>query len=171
MQGRVFTRAGGNARHPAEGERAMTRTTAREIAMHLSYAMVMNRTDIRELLDDFFDPEYFATLTAEDRVYAEYPDDRQLDYIRRVAEGVALHAAELDGYIEKYAKNWEFSRISRVAAAIMRTAMYEILYLPEVPYKAAANEAVELTKTYEGQDTAAFVNGILAAFIANERHE
>ena len=139
--------------------------------MHLSFATVMNRMDIREMLDGFFEPEYFATLQAEDQVYAEYPDEKQLNYIRRLAEGVSGHAAELDGYIEKYAKNWEFARISRVAAAILRTAMYEILYMPEIPYKVAANEAVELAKTYEARDIAGFVNGILAAFIENEHHE
>ena len=149
----------------------MTRRTAREIAMHLSFATVMNRMDIREMLDAFFEPDYFATLCAEDEAYADYPDEKQLAYIRRLAEGVSEHAAELDGYIEKYAKNWEFSRISRVAAAILRIAMYEILYQPEVPYKVAANEAVELAKTYEGRDIAGFVNGILATFIENERHE
>ena len=149
----------------------MTRRTAREIAMHLSYATVMNRMDIREMLDTFFEPDYFATLGSEDEAYADYPDEKQLCYIRRLAEGVSEHAAELDGDIEKYAKNWEFSRISRVAAAILRVAMYEILYLPEVPYKVAANEAVELAKSYEGRDIAGFVNGILAAFIENERHE
>ena len=149
----------------------MTRRTAREIAMHLSYATVMNRMDIREMLDTFFEPDYFATLGSEDEVYADYPDEKQLRYIRRLAEGVSEHAAELDGDIEKYAKNWEFARISRVAAAILRVAMYEILYLPEVPYKVAANEAVELAKIYEGRDIAGFVNGILAAFIENEHHE
>ncbi len=149
----------------------MTRRTAREIAMHLSFATVMNRMDIRQLLDAFFEPEYFATLQTEDEAYAEYPDDKQLAYIRRVAQGVSEHAAELDGYIEKYAKNWEFARISRVAAAILRVAMYEILYFPEVPYKVAANEAVELAKTYEGRDIAGFVNGILSAFIESEHHE
>ena len=53
----------------------------------------------------------------------------------------------------------------------MRTAMFEILYMPEVPYKAAANEAVELAKTYEDRDTAGFINGILASFIKDEQHE
>ena len=149
----------------------MTRRTAREIAMHLSFATVMNRMDIGEMLDAFFEPEYFATLAAEDEAYAEYPDEKQLRYIRKLAQGVSVHAAELDGYIEKYAQNWEFARISRVAAAILRVAMYEILYLPEVPYRVAANEAVELAKTYEGRDISGFVNGVLAAFIENERHE
>ena len=149
----------------------MTRRTAREIAMHLSFATVMNRMDIREMLDAFFEPDYFATLGSEDEAYADYPDAKQLAYIRRLAEGVSEHAAELDGYIEKYAKNWEFSRISRVAAAILRIAMYEILYQPEIPYQVAATEAVELSKIYEGRDIAGFVNGILASFIENEHHE
>ena len=149
----------------------MTRRTAREIAMHLSFATVMNRMDIREMLDAFFEPDYFATLGSEDEAYADYPDEKQMSYIRRVAEGVSEHAAELDGYIEKYAKNWEFSRISRVAAAILRIAMYEILYLPEVPYKAAVNEAVNLAKLYEDSATASFVNGILASFIREEKRE
>ncbi len=149
----------------------MTRRTAREIAVHLSFATVMNRMDIREMLDAFFEPEYYATLGSEDEAYADYPDEKQMSYIRRLAEGVSEHAAELDGYIEKYSKNWEFSRISRVAAAILRVALYEILYQPDVPYKVAANEAVELAKTYEGRDIAGFVNGILAAFIESERHE
>ena len=139
--------------------------------MHLSFATVVNRTDMQQQLADFFDRDYYDTLKTEDGIYAEYPDVKQLSYIRRVACGVAEHAAELDGYIEKYSENWKFDRISRVAAAIMRTAMYEILYLPEVPYKVAANEAVELAKTYEGQDVAGFINGILAAFIRSEYHE
>jgi N utilization substance protein B len=70
---------------------------------------------------------------------------------------VAEHSAELDEYIAKYAKNWRFERISRVAAAIMRTAMFEVLYMPEVPYKAAINEAVELAKKYESREVVSFI--------------
>ena len=149
----------------------MRRTTAREIAMHLSYASVMNPLPVREQLDQLFDPEYYATLAGEDEAYAQEADPRQEEYIRRVAAGVAEHGPELDAYIEKYAKNWKFERISRVCAAILRVALFEILYLPEVPYKAAANEAVNLAKLYEDQPTASFVNGILASFIREERGE
>ena len=147
----------------------MNRRTAREIAVHLSYMAVMNPRPWQEQLDQLFDPEYFATLGGEDEAYLEYPEERQLSYIRRVASGVAEHAAELDGYIAKYALNWDFQRISRVSAAIMRTAMYEILYMPDIPDKVAANEAVELTKLYEDSRTASFINGILASFIRDEK--
>lgn len=147
----------------------MTRTTAREIAMQLTYAAVMNRTPIADQLELFFEPSYFATLSDEDTIFAEYPDEKQTDYILHVASGASEHAAELDGYIEKYAKNWEFARISRVAAAIMRVAMFELLYYSaEVPMKVAVNEALELAKLYEGEDTARFINGILASFIREE---
>ncbi len=142
----------------------MKRTTAREIAVHLSYASVMNPAPAEEQLDLLLDPEHFASLGEEDEAYGEYPDPRQADYIRRVASGVAEHGPELDAYIEKYAKNWKFERISRVCTAILRVALYEILYLPEVPYKAAANEAVNLTRLYEDSATASFVNGILFSF-------
>ena len=58
-----------------------------------------------------------------------------------------------------------------MCTAILRIAMFEILYLPEVPYKAAANEAVNLAKLYEDSRTASFVNGILASFIREEKGE
>ena len=149
----------------------MKRPTAREIAMHLSYASVMNPLPVGEQLELLFEPEHYASLGEEDPVYAEETDPKQLEYIRRVATGVAEHGPELDGYIEKYANNWKFERISRVCTAILRVALFEILYLPEVPYKAAANEAVNLTKLYEDSRTASFVNGILASFIQEEKEE
>ena len=68
-------------------------------------------------------------LAEEDSLYAEAPNAKQVAYITRLVTGVNEHAAELDGYIAKYAKNWKFSRIPLVASAIMRVAMYEILYM------------------------------------------
>ena len=69
---------------------------------------------------------------------------------------------------EKYAKGWRFERISLVAAAIMRVAMYEIMYMPDIPHGAAINEAVELTKRYDEPETVKFVNGILGSFLREE---
>ena len=55
-----------------------------------------------------------------------------------------------------------------VATAIMRVAMYEILYMQDIPNAAAINEAVELTKHYEEPEVVSFVNGILGSFVRNE---
>jgi N utilization substance protein B len=148
----------------------MTRTSAREIAVHLSYETVMNPVKTEELLETFFNREYYDTLKDEYELFEEYPDEKQLNYIRRLAAGVAEHSVELDEYISKYSKNWRFERIPRVAAAIMRTAMFEVLYMPEIPLKAAVNEAVELTKKYEDKDVVSFVNGVLGGFINGETH-
>jgi N utilization substance protein B len=90
------------------------------------------------------DPDYYATLGGEDPLYESYPDEKQLRYIEKLVRGIAGHAAELDGYIDKYAVGWKFGHISRTAVAIMKTAMFEILYMPDVPPKAAINERSRL---------------------------
>ena len=85
--------------------------------------------------------------------------------------GVADPAPELDGYIAKYAKGWNFARIPLVASAIMRVAMYEILYMPDIPHGASINEAVEIAKKYETPETVKFINGILGTFVRRETAE
>ncbi len=149
----------------------MTRNTAREIATHLAYELSFTELPTQEFLDARLSAENFADLAPECELYTELPNEKQELYIRRLVAGVAEHAAELDTYIEKYAKGWRFERISLVAAAIMRVAMYEILYMPDVPNGAAVNEAVEITKRYEDEETAKFVNGILGSFVREEIKE
>ncbi len=149
----------------------MTRNTAREIATHLAYELSFTDLDIGEFLDQRLSDENFDDLAPESELYAVKPDDRQRRYIRRLVSGVAEHAAELDGYIEKYARGWKFERISLVASAIMRVAMYEILYMPDIPNGAAINEAVEIAKKYESPETVRFLNGILGSFVRQETTE
>ena len=147
----------------------MTRTAAREISVRLCYGISENPRDVDEVLGELFDSEYYATLSQEDELYEAMPDERQAKYIKRLVSGIAMHSAELDGYISKYTVGWSFSRISRTALAIIKTAMYEVLYMPdEVPARAAINEAVELAKKYEEPDTVPFVNGVLGSFIKGE---
>ena len=146
----------------------MVRNTAREIAIHLSYELSFTDKTVDTLLDERLTAETFATLAAEDEIYQESPNAKQADYIRRLVKGVDEHAAELDGYIAKYAKGWSFSRIPLVASAIMRVAMYEILYMQDVPNSAAINEAVEIAKKYETPETVKFINGILGSFVRQE---
>lgn len=146
----------------------MTRTVAREIAIQLSFAAQLAGEDARETADAFFTPEYFETLAEEDALFREYPDEQQLAYIQRLTGLVYDHMYELNNYIEKYAKGWKLGRISRTAAAILRCAMCEILYMNDIPNAAAVNEAVELAKGYEEPETVAFINGILGSFIRGE---
>ncbi len=146
----------------------MKRTTARELAIQLSFAAAANGMEPGELLDAFFQPEHYETLCAEQELFAEYPDDRQMDYIRRLTVLTAENRSEIDGFIERYARGWKVERISRTALAVLRCAICEILYLDEVPNAAAINEAVELDKNYDDPDTVAFVNGVLGGFMRGE---
>ena len=149
----------------------MVRNTAREIAVHLSYELSFTEKPVEELLNQRLTAESFETLSGEDALYQEAPGPKQAEYIRRLVRGVAEHAPELDGYIAKYAKGWNFARIPLVASAVMRVAMYEILYMPDIPNGAAINEAVEIAKKYETPETVKFINGILGTFVRQEISE
>ncbi|MDE7243891.1 MAG: transcription antitermination factor NusB [Oscillospiraceae bacterium] len=146
----------------------MSRNAAREIAMHMSYELSFTDLSPDELLDCRLSESRFAGLAPEYEIYGELPSPEERRYIRRVVKGVAEHGFELDQYIDKYAVGWRFERIPLVAAAIMRLAMFEILYMPDIPDGAAINEAVKLTKKYEEPDIVRFVNGILGTFIKKE---
>lgn len=149
----------------------MTRTAAREIAVQLSYELAMNSLSVEEILDSFFESEYYSTLATEDELFTTAPDETQENYIRALVTGVSEHREELDGYIEKYARNWKLSRISKTAVAVLRTALFEILYMEDVPDAAAINEAVELSKGYDEAETVSFVNGILGGFMRDRAAE
>jgi N utilization substance protein B len=141
---------------------------AREIAVRLCFALSENPSDPAELINRTFDAEYYSSLMSEDKLYKDKPGKKQLEYISRLVTGISEHSAELDGYIEKYAVGWKFGRISRTAVAIMKIAMFEVLYMPDIPDGAAINEAVELSKRYETPETRAFVNGVLGSFVRGE---
>ena len=149
----------------------MTRTAAREVAVRLSFSLSENPSDPTVVLTEVFDDDYYESLLSEDDLYESKPDSKQLDYITELVMGVFGHAAELDGYIDEYSVGWKFGRISRTAAAIMKTAMYEVLYMPQVPDRAAINEAVEIAKRYEPPETVSFINGVLGAFSRAEAGE
>lgn len=136
--------------------------------MRLTFELGFSNETAEQLLARELTAERFEHLEAEDGLYASFPNGKQRDYITGLVKGVLAHGAELDGYIEKYAVGWRFSRIDRVAAAIMRVAMYEVLYLPGVPNRAAVNEAVEIAKGYLDADVVRFVNGILGSFVRTE---
>jgi N utilization substance protein B len=143
----------------------MTRTAAREIAVQLIFRLSINSEPAPDALDSFFEPEYYKTLGAESDLFSEYPDKKQLGYIKTVALGVTEHRDEFDDHIAKYSNNWKIGRISKIAVAIMETAMFELSFLGgEVPPRAAINEAVELAKGYEEPETIAFINGILGSY-------
>lgn len=142
----------------------MTRSNAREIVAHLIFEMNFTANSAEQLVDSTMEPSYYESLGQESDIYAERPNEKQMEYIKSVVQGIQDKTEELDGYIGKYAMNWSVSRISKVARAILHVAMYEALYVEDVPVSSAINEAVELTRKYEDEDVVSFVNGILGSF-------
>ncbi len=142
----------------------MTRANARELAVHLIYARNFTGDEPENVIATRLDKEYYAKLAAENQVYSERPSRAQVAYIDNVVTGVANREEDLNAEIQKYSIGWDVTRISRLARTIMQLAMFEILYLDDVPTGVAISEAVRIAKMYDGDDTGSFVNGILGAF-------
>lgn len=93
---------------------------------------------------------------------------KQDAFTEALAYGVCEKQAEIDPVIEKYSVGWKIARMSTVAVAVLRLAVYEILYT-ETPVGVAINEAVELSKKYASKEDCAFVNGVLGSVAKEEK--
>lgn len=142
----------------------MTRGNARELAVHLIYGRVFTGDAPEEVVSIRLEQEYYEQLKEENDVYMERPNRSQLRYIDLVVSGTASREEELNAVIRKFSIGWDISRISNLARCIMQLAIFEMLYVDDVPTGVAVSEAVRLAKKYDGDDTGAFVNGILGSF-------
>lgn len=127
------------------------RTKARKRALDILFAADVRQIPITE------------SLAAEAGRAAGEPD-RQNSwlYAREIVDGVIDHAAEIDETIETYAQGWTIARMPTIDRALLRIAIWEILYNDEVPSGVAIDEAVEAAKTLSTDDSAGFLNGVLA---------
>ncbi|MBF0242955.1 MAG: transcription antitermination factor NusB [Desulfamplus sp.] len=85
----------------------------------------------------------------------------QKPFFINIVRGVLENIDEIDALIHENSKNWKISRMAAVDRNIMRIAVYEFIYCPDIPAKVSINEAVEIGKKYGTDDSGAFVNGIL----------
>lgn len=142
----------------------MTRANARELAVHLIYGREFTGEEPAEVVSTRLNKEYYQKLSEENEVYSDRPSRAQLSYIDSVVSGVANRRDDLNEMISNFSIGWDITRISRLARCIMQLAIYEILYLEDVPTGVAVSEAVRIAKKYDGDDTGSFVNGILGSF-------
>ena len=89
------------------------------------------------------------------------------EYAIRIAELFQKHHKEIDETIQKYVKNWDVTRLIRMDKDILRIAIIELLYMKDAPMKVVVDEALELAKKYSTEDSASFINGILAKVIVD----
>lgn len=90
-----------------------------------------------------------------------YPNDVDKGYIISVVEGVKKNVAEIDAKIISVAPEFPIDQIAMIDKAILRISIYELLYSDDVPPKVAIDEAVELGKTFGGESSFKFINGVL----------
>ena len=101
------------------------------------------------------------------RKTASFPKNN-LEFVKNIIFGIHDNLAVIDETIAKYSKGYTLDRISKVALAALRVSIYEILFRDDIPDKVSVNEAVEIVKEYEGEETKKFVNGILGNLIRSE---
>jgi len=86
-------------------------------------------------------------------------------YAIEIAEYFQKHHKEVDEIIQKHARNWDLQRLVKMDKDILRIAIVELLYIKDAPMKVVVDEALELAKKYSTDDSASFINGILAKVI------
>lgn len=127
---------------------SVSRYKKREQAFILSFESLFSDADIDELVENAL----------------ESNEEQLSDYAVMCAKGIISNSEIIDKHISDNLKQgWKISRISKVLFAIMRVAVFEMLFVDDVPVSVSINEAVELSKKYSMPDDSAFVNGVLGS--------
>ena len=90
-------------------------------------------------------------------------------FVHELVDGVAAHQGEIDALVIKYAPEWPLEKITMVDRNILRLGIYELLFVETIPSKVAINEAIELAKTFGGEMSGKFVNGVLGAIYRDRK--
>ncbi len=136
----------------------MKRHEAREVALKALFAYDLGKNDLDFVLKHL--------LEENNKV-----DENSKSFIEYLVQGVLEHKEKIDALIAQHSMEWKFERIAAVDRNIMRIALYEINYTPDMPAAVAINEAVELAKNYSSQESARFINGILGNFIKKSEED
>lgn len=123
------------------------RRKARELALQILYGLEISKGELPRTLSDFWE---------------SYPCNGEVrDFATKLATGTYDNLSFVDGTLKRYTDNWDISRIAAVDRNILRFAIYELLFLEDIPPKVTINEAIEIAKKYSTADSGKFINGIL----------
>lgn len=122
---------------------------------------------------DFYNRKVDLVSIVERNMNEFGPGIDEPDFVWRIVKGVVEHIKEIDAIIVKVAPEWPLNQVAIIDRNILRIGLYELLYADktEVPSKVAINEAIELAKSYGGQNSSKFANGVLGTVykqISNE---
>lgn len=131
----------------------------------------MKRRILREhIFKIIFSMEFNSVEEFDERVQLYIDDiedasDKDKDYILNKTKDIYNKLEAIDDVIKEHAKNWTMDRMAKVDISILRVAIYEIVYDEDIPTTVAINEAVEIAKTFGGDSSPSFINGILAKVV------
>jgi len=130
----------------------MKRSATREEAFKLIYSLEIQKENIEEQIELFLSDE-------------EIEDNEAKKYIKNTVHGIQEKISDIECKIsENLKQDWKIDRISKIDLALLKLAIYEILYT-DTPYKVAINEVIELSKKYGDEKSANFINGVLASVV------
>lgn len=138
----------------------MSRKKARDLAFKLIFEVPFFENKFKERIENFYDINKEKPLNENDSKYIELAVSKCFE-----------NAENIDSILSNNLKNWTLDRIPNVAKAILRLAVCEMMYIDDVPYQVAINEAIELAKTYGDDDAPSFINGVLASIVKSEKIE
>ena len=124
-----------------------TRRAAREAALQALYQLDMTADDAADRTVSFW-------------AHFEGPDDVRA-FAHELVDGVQANREKIDALVASSAEHWRLPRLSKVDLNVLRLATFELLERPEIPAAVTLNEAVEIARRFGGDDSAAFVNGVL----------
>ncbi len=142
----------------------MSRQNAREAAVRFLYQSEITGQSPMEAMED-----YFRNIQPDDEDCYLPMNDKDIDYAKSVIEGVSHKIDEIDGCVSLNSKDWKINRISKTLLSIMRVAVFEMLYIEDVPVKVSLDEAIELAKAYDGDSAGPFVNGVLGGVVKQHK--
>jgi N utilization substance protein B len=129
----------------------MGRKRARESTMKLLYQMEINNDFSEKLINLFFENNNF--------------NDEEKEYILDATSKIIENKETIDSHIEKNIENWELNRLAKVDLCVLRIAIYEILFRPDIPIEVSINEAIEISKKYSSSQSSKFINGVLGSIV------
>jgi N utilization substance protein B len=130
------------------------RRKAREIALQVLYGLDTQGGELRDAI---------ALFWANFDNASEEMSDEVKKFSDELVEGAWKNRREIDKLISGNSENWTIGRMSRVDKSILRMAVYELLFCPDIPPKVTLNEAIDLGKIYGSENSGSFINGILDA--------
>ena len=126
------------------------RRFAFQVIYSLNFTKAMTKGELARSFDNFWTEE-------------EFDIEREGSYAWSMVEGVFDNRSQIDEIIAGHSQHWKLNRIAKVELTILRLSLFEMLFAPDVPFKVAMNEAIELAKDFGDDNSKTFVNGVLDA--------